>query len=580
MAGTTSADHRSPPTNHHNPLYRSMIGQIHQRSSSRGHDRSGSTTATSLVPFGHPAKISIESTVSGNDSNRNGEETNAAQAGGSNNVGELVVKAKKAAASLWMILHAQSCHLPQDQCPYTNCSETKLILAHVKNCPAGPNFPCPSKCKGCNETRKLLTHYRRCKDMRMKQVGTGRRGTSNSSQQSCLVCSLMARHAKVMMEKHHEHLLQQKQQQKQQVAVEYCCTVGSVYHTVGTPRFGSPRISLSSSSDGKFNVEKGFASIPNSKVISSTIAASTKDCSSSIRPSPAKKKVERSPSMLLMPPPPPRPRSEVMTSPPPYYEIGNRNIAGLVDTKNSLEPELYYFGSPQNPSQLIHPSLTAVTAVTDPYSTKTNTTSPSLLGKSDDSSSDRYSVPKRRSSLNDDNRSSDSAATTTNVVNANVRTANDVVVALNNEALEQMALPTDPASSSSSTIPSSLQHRRQRSVSYDERRNKNSTVSWAPNFITESRSYHPDEFDEHPSSVVRSAETENDFAETSSAKGQQSDSAPRPRSASCGGGIIPPYRPLTDASSSSLLAVPACEPIEEEEGVMADCEETIFDRGS
>lgn len=107
MAGTTSVDHISPQTNNCIPLHREMIGQIHQRSSSSGHDHSSPTTATSLVPCRQTGNPSNESTVSRNDSNSRGAETNVTEAGVSNNVGELVLKAKKAAASLWMILHAQ-----------------------------------------------------------------------------------------------------------------------------------------------------------------------------------------------------------------------------------------------------------------------------------------------------------------------------------------------------------------------------------------------------------------------------------------------------------------------------------------
>lgn len=405
----------------------------------------------------------------------------------------------------------------------------------------------------------------------MKQVGTGRRGSSNVSQQSCLVCSLMARHAKVMMEKHQQHLVQQQEP-----------TVGSGYHaahSVSTKRFDSSQISLSSSLDGKFNVEEGFASIPSSKLIGTSAVSLTKDNSSSLRPSAAKKRVERSPSMLLMPPPPPRPRSEVMTSPPPHYQIGNNIVIGTSATKNASAPELSYFGSPPNPSQLMHPRLTVMAAITDPSPTTTNLSDPSSLGKSVDSSSGYYSVPKRRSSLGDGNVNSDPAATTTNTVTASASASNADVAATSKEASEQMVLQTTPAWSSSSTIPSSLQHRRQRSVSYDERRSKNSAVSWAPNFITESHSYHPDEFDEHPSDGVKLVENENDCAETPSPRGQQSENVPRPRSASCGGGIMPPHRPVADSSSCSFAAT-ACEPIAEEESVMADGEEAIFEMES
>lgn len=140
----------------------------------------------------------------------------------------------------------QNCRLGKDCCPHQSCAETKLLLVHVKQCPAGPNFHCPSKCKGCNETRKLLAHYRRCKEMRTKQIGSGV-PRKNQQEQSCLVCSLMARYAKNVMD---------KSKQKNNVASLLAAN-------------------LSSSTDAKFNVKK---------------------CQF----------LERTPSMTLMPPPPPR----------------------------------------------------------------------------------------------------------------------------------------------------------------------------------------------------------------------------------------------------------------------------------
>jgi hypothetical protein len=116
------------------------------------------------------------------------------QGGGVNaDVGELVVKAKKAAASLWMILHAQNCH--SENCPYPQCTETQTLLEHVQSCPVStkPTSPCPTSCKGCNETRKLLAHYHKCKEIRSNQSTTQ---SKHPQQSSCLVCSLMARYAK------------------------------------------------------------------------------------------------------------------------------------------------------------------------------------------------------------------------------------------------------------------------------------------------------------------------------------------------------------------------------------------------
>ncbi|KAL3791308.1 hypothetical protein HJC23_006037 [Cyclotella cryptica] len=116
-------------------------------------------------------------------------------------VSELVVKAKKAAASLWMILHSQSCHLKS--CPHPHCSETKSILSHVQVCPAWSNHscPCPTSVKGCNETRKLLAHYEKCKELRSRLRQSSAQGKHYPQQSTCLVCSLMARYAKNVTDK-------------------------------------------------------------------------------------------------------------------------------------------------------------------------------------------------------------------------------------------------------------------------------------------------------------------------------------------------------------------------------------------
>lgn len=101
-----------------------------------------------------------------------------------------------------MFLLLQNCRL--SNCPHRGCTETKPLLLHVKICSAGPNFPCPMHYKGCNEARKLMAHYRKCKDVRSRQQATGLVGRQllrPADQGSCLVCSLMARYAKSMMEK-------------------------------------------------------------------------------------------------------------------------------------------------------------------------------------------------------------------------------------------------------------------------------------------------------------------------------------------------------------------------------------------
>mmetsp|Transcript_55137 Transcript_55137/g.133964 ORF Transcript_55137/g.133964 Transcript_55137/m.133964 type:complete len:424 (-) Transcript_55137:356-1627(-) len=113
-------------------------------------------------------------------------------------IGALVAKSKRAASSLWTLLHAKNCRLGVNRCGHSGCAEAKLIYLHLKTCSAGPLDPCPSNHKGCQDARKLLAHYRRCRDIRTRQA----QSPSKSQQQHvCLVCSLVARHAKFSLER-------------------------------------------------------------------------------------------------------------------------------------------------------------------------------------------------------------------------------------------------------------------------------------------------------------------------------------------------------------------------------------------
>lgn len=114
-------------------------------------------------------------------------------------VSALVAKSKKAAFSLWTLLHAKNCRLGADRCSHPGCSEAKLMYLHHKTCSAKGVEPCPTQHKGCQDARKLLAHYRRCREIRMKQsqLPNGK----NRQQHVCLVCSLVARHAKFTLDK-------------------------------------------------------------------------------------------------------------------------------------------------------------------------------------------------------------------------------------------------------------------------------------------------------------------------------------------------------------------------------------------
>lgn len=74
-------------------------------------------------------------------------------------------------------------------CRFKGCAEAKLILLHVKTCAASSSEECPGRIKGCNQTRKLLAHYKRCREVR-----------SRLPQHVCLVCSIMARKARTVLE--------------------------------------------------------------------------------------------------------------------------------------------------------------------------------------------------------------------------------------------------------------------------------------------------------------------------------------------------------------------------------------------
>lgn len=71
-----------------------------------------------------------------------------------------------------------------------------MILLHIKTCPAENCSDCPLRYKGCQESRKLLAHYRKCRDIRARQAGGSRR----SQQHVCLVCSLVARQARNVLD--------------------------------------------------------------------------------------------------------------------------------------------------------------------------------------------------------------------------------------------------------------------------------------------------------------------------------------------------------------------------------------------
>lgn len=73
------------------------------------------------------------------------------------------------------------------------------MLLHLKTCPAVNGSECPVHFNGCHQARKLLAHHKRCRELRAKQAGM-RRGPQPQQQHVCLVCSLVARHARNLLE--------------------------------------------------------------------------------------------------------------------------------------------------------------------------------------------------------------------------------------------------------------------------------------------------------------------------------------------------------------------------------------------
>ena len=99
---------------------------------------------------------------------------------------------------IFFVLNTQSCRLGPDRCPHRGCSDTKRLLLHIKTCSVAPGGGYGCAVKGCDSARKLLNHYKRCRDVRARQAAQQQK--TNAKPHVCLVCSLMARHAKSFAE--------------------------------------------------------------------------------------------------------------------------------------------------------------------------------------------------------------------------------------------------------------------------------------------------------------------------------------------------------------------------------------------
>lgn len=133
--------------------------------------------------------MEVDSTTSG-QMNNNKHKSKPDIGSETNDIGLVVTKAKKAADSLWTLLHAQTCR--RYSCTRA-CYESKRILLHIKTCKTsqgeGNSFKCPQNFKGCSQAKTLLAHYRRCRDTRHLQ-----------QQSNCLICSFLSRRARNLVE--------------------------------------------------------------------------------------------------------------------------------------------------------------------------------------------------------------------------------------------------------------------------------------------------------------------------------------------------------------------------------------------
>jgi len=98
----------------------------------------------------------------------------------------VILKSKRAANSLALLLHAKSCRSGPHKCQVRGCTETKLLLLHMKTCNVKPGVVCSRS--GCRSARKLLAHYRECKESRIR--------STPDRPHRCLLCSLVARQVK------------------------------------------------------------------------------------------------------------------------------------------------------------------------------------------------------------------------------------------------------------------------------------------------------------------------------------------------------------------------------------------------
>lgn len=89
------------------------------------------------------------------------------------------------------------CSAVTGRCSHSGCVESKILLLHIKTCPAAVGeCTCPTLYGGCHQARKLLSHYRKCRETRAKQRKPRSKQQPQLQANLCLICTLLHRHDK------------------------------------------------------------------------------------------------------------------------------------------------------------------------------------------------------------------------------------------------------------------------------------------------------------------------------------------------------------------------------------------------
>lgn len=178
------------------------------------------------------------------------------------------------------------------------CKEAKLLHLHLKMCPAGMAFGCPTNHRGCDQGRKLLAHYKSCKSIRAKQVGQAGMRRDGAQQHVCLVCNLVARQARSVLER-----------------PKPSSTMTASHNHYSSP---SPAASATSTTVRKTG---------SRRIISSFML----DSSNRVVQIPANALLAPASSPKMMPPPPPR-------RVPPTSSSGGGGGEPLIESRHSFSP--------------------------------------------------------------------------------------------------------------------------------------------------------------------------------------------------------------------------------------------------